>query len=92
MARFSGLHLPKLYSDHRPIILKGLVQTRTGQEHKPFRFLAAWLTHEQFEDMVKRVWRSDGDAVNNSLSFMVAAREWNKSVFGHILAKKNRTD
>ncbi|XP_047315606.1 sm-like protein LSM1A [Impatiens glandulifera] len=42
MARFSGLHLPKLYSDHRPIILKGLVQTRTGQEHKPFRFLAAW--------------------------------------------------
>ncbi|XP_021717685.1 uncharacterized protein LOC110685467 [Chenopodium quinoa] len=51
-------HLPKAFSDHCPILLSTCGFAPIPMSLKPFRFQAAWLTHEKFEEfMVKsRLW------------------------------------
>ncbi|KAJ4831177.1 hypothetical protein Tsubulata_047576 [Turnera subulata] len=49
-------HLPRIYSNHNPILLS----LKGGQPNqipaKPFKFLAAWLMHEGFEDFMQNEW------------------------------------
>ncbi|RYR24559.1 hypothetical protein Ahy_B02g058063 [Arachis hypogaea] len=53
-------HLPLLKSDHSPICLKFAADPSPNRGKRPFRFLAAWLSHPNFndwlpEDMVKKI-------------------------------------
>ncbi|GKD65668.1 hypothetical protein Tco_1307776 [Tanacetum coccineum] len=52
-------HLPAINFDHSPLYIKsnGFVSPPCG--HKPFRFLSAWLAHENFETFVKTMWQND---------------------------------
>ncbi|KAK4279552.1 hypothetical protein QN277_011317 [Acacia crassicarpa] len=47
-------HLPFYKSDHRPLLLR--LDTAAGQPrpNRPFRFIAVWVLHEQFEEFVKQ--------------------------------------
>ncbi|KAH9751256.1 putative ribonuclease H protein [Citrus sinensis] len=71
------MHLPKLDSDHRPILVKFERVSRQASGAKPFRFLASWLTD------------SSGDYVNSAGHFITEVRKWNKEVFGYIHKRKN---
>ncbi|PWA44555.1 hypothetical protein CTI12_AA523610 [Artemisia annua] len=81
-------HLPAINSDHSPLFIKtnGLVPPPRG--HKPFRFLSAWLTHENFETFVKTTWRNDIPIVLFLKKFAEDQQEWNKTKFGNIFRKK----
>ncbi|XP_057444746.1 uncharacterized protein LOC130736989 [Lotus japonicus] len=46
------LHLPRLKSDHKPILIK-LGGGQRDASQRPFRFLAAWLTHADFPRLVE---------------------------------------
>lgn len=52
-------HLPRLKSDHIPILLtsKGVVSNR--REEKPFRFMAPWLAHGDFKRLLITSWKKD---------------------------------
>lgn len=50
-----ALVLPKLGSDHFPLVLQGGA-TRLGP--RPFRFQLMWLLHPRFLDLVACWWRS----------------------------------
>ncbi|XP_052291725.1 uncharacterized protein LOC127900602 [Citrus sinensis] len=50
------LHLPKVASDHRPVLVRFAGAEYRHQGIRPFRFLAPWLTHEHFNSFVKKVW------------------------------------
>ncbi|XP_024041873.1 uncharacterized protein LOC127898857 [Citrus sinensis] len=52
----SVIHLPKIASDHRPVLVRFERDMAGHQRTRPFRFLAAWLTHEHFNNFVKRMW------------------------------------
>ena len=83
-------HLPKLKSDHVPILLVLENWRNSRREERPFRFLALWLTHEDFSNLMSTSWKKEGNLKDNILSFTAAAKIWNKEVFGHITRKKNR--
>ncbi|XP_021751152.1 uncharacterized protein LOC110716815 [Chenopodium quinoa] len=53
--RFEGAsmkHLPAIHSDHCPIFISPNGFTLLQSLHRPFRFQAAWLSHEKFRDFV----------------------------------------
>lgn len=76
-------HLPKILSDHRPICISNGVMQRTPRPRQ-FRFLASWLTHDDFPRMVEAAWDKDADIQLNIANFIDKASEWNASVFGMI--------
>ncbi|XP_057761117.1 uncharacterized protein LOC130981550 [Arachis stenosperma] len=91
--RFSSAvvkHLPKLKSDHVSIFLELWVDSTAASSCRPFRFLASWLTHENFNSMLKTNWKDEISMDQNVTNFMEAAKVWNKEVFGDIYRKKNR--
>ena len=83
------MHLPKLDSDHRPILVKFERVSRQASGAKPFRFLASWLTDSRFKTFVSETWRESGDYVNSAGHFITEVRKWNKEVFGYIHKRKN---
>ncbi|KAF7823171.1 putative ribonuclease H protein At1g65750 family [Senna tora] len=56
----SVLHLPPLKSDHSPILIRTHGMSDSGtRKDRPFRFLASWLLHEDFPNVVKDSWQTD---------------------------------
>ncbi|CAN1129177.1 hypothetical protein LINPERHAP2_LOCUS5066, partial [Linum perenne] len=83
------LHLHKLKSDHRPIVLRSHNQVFSPNS-KPFHFISAWLTHASFSHVIERKWCKGADlpfALNNLSKELC---QWNKFVFGNIFRRKKR--
>ncbi|KAK4252928.1 hypothetical protein QN277_011055 [Acacia crassicarpa] len=52
----SVAHLPFFKSDHRPLLLQ-LDSARTSPKpNRPFRFIAAWVLHDRFDEFVRGSW------------------------------------
>ncbi|CAN1130945.1 hypothetical protein LINPERHAP2_LOCUS6127 [Linum perenne] len=49
----STYHLKRLKSDHRPILIRLTTMSGKVCANRPFRFNAAWLSHEDFLPMIK---------------------------------------
>ncbi|KAF7815008.1 RNA-directed DNA polymerase [Senna tora] len=58
-SNYSVFTLPSFKSDHNAILLKPTVHSMSSSGEKPFRFQAAWLTHNSFEDLVVCHWNHD---------------------------------
>ncbi|KAL4324684.1 hypothetical protein GQ457_11G014580 [Hibiscus cannabinus] len=86
-ARSEVFHLPKLGSDHRPIMLDSGVDFR-DRGNMPFRYVVAWNEHEDFADMLASVWEMDCPLSENLSKFQEKSRKWNIDVFGHIEKRK----
>lgn len=52
-------HLPHFKSDHRMVLIKMRKTVKKNQKRRPFRFMAAWLTHENFESFLRNTWRQE---------------------------------
>ncbi|KAH9666802.1 putative ribonuclease H protein [Citrus sinensis] len=57
---------------------------------RPFRFLAAWLTHEHFNNFVKRMWNPQSHYSAAASHFVQEVQVWNRDVFGNIFQRKRR--
>ncbi|KAI9080552.1 hypothetical protein K1719_037518 [Acacia pycnantha] len=84
----SVAHLPKLLSDHRPILIKLGHNHQSRPSVRPFRFLAPWLSHPDFPNIVRRAWQSGGELMSCIESFKSEAQRWNIDTFGHIGKRK----
>jgi len=83
-------HLPFLSSDHAPLYVQLSPTVRGDPRRRPFRFEAAWLSHEGFKELLNVSW-------NRNLSTPIALQElqkilkkWNKEVFGDIQQRKEK--
>ena len=83
--------LPRLVSDHNPLIFTALKWIPSGP--RPFRFQSMWLLHESFMEVLSSCWKSTmvmGCPMLVILSKLRALKDclkcWNKSVFGDIHA------
>ncbi|KAF7808311.1 uncharacterized protein G2W53_035054 [Senna tora] len=56
----SVLHLPHFKSNHSPLLIK-LVNNdpSSNRKDRPFRFLASWMLHEDFQNLMQGVWQSN---------------------------------
>ncbi|KAK8632505.1 hypothetical protein V6N13_072896 [Hibiscus sabdariffa] len=77
------LHLDKLRSDHRHLLLQSCISERHVIE-KPFRFVFAWQEHPGFRDELLRSWNHSAPILDNLQSCSDSFSFWNSSVFGHI--------
>ncbi|KAL4297374.1 hypothetical protein GQ457_12G006380 [Hibiscus cannabinus] len=82
------LHLGRLGSDHRPILLV-TDSSGTSKQNPSFKYLAAWQSHDGFEGMLAGSWQSDASIVKNIANFQDAASRWNHESFGHIMRRKH---
>ncbi|KAJ1402723.1 Ribonuclease H domain [Sesbania bispinosa] len=67
------------------------LSARSMNKHRrPFRFLGAWLTHPDFNKVVKDDWNPGIPLSMNLCHLQTSLQAWNKNVFGHIFARKKR--
>ncbi|CAL1381890.1 unnamed protein product [Linum trigynum] len=86
----SVLHLPRLHSDHNPILTTIASQGQLSPDSRPFKFEAAWFTHSDFLNFVAGTW-DDNSSFPEALSNLATKlKEWNSNVFGNIQQKKRR--
>lgn len=81
----SVLHLPKVESDHRPVVIRFDQYGRKSKDPKPFRFMAAWLTDSRFENFMENNWNNDISYYQPASKFTKQVQQWNKETFGNIL-------
>ncbi|CAL1359886.1 unnamed protein product [Linum trigynum] len=81
-------HLHRLRSDHRPI----LVDVKSGcplpNQVRPFRFLAPWISHDDFPNVLDRGWRPQEGYLVSMQGLTEKLKVWNKEVFGNIFQRK----
>lgn len=60
------------------------------ERDRPFSFLASWLTHPEFRDVVLKCWSNDVKIAMNleNLTRLIQVR--NRTVFGNIFARKRK--
>lgn len=74
-------------SDHHPILVRcGPLPSRGP---RPFRFEAAWLTHEGYEGLVRDGWGGDGDVPSKLEAVKDRSLAFNKETFGNIFIRKH---
>ncbi|KAL4288746.1 hypothetical protein AHAS_Ahas19G0317000 [Arachis hypogaea] len=66
-------HLPKLKSDHLPILLD-FHFTSSGRKEILFKLLTPWLLHKDYNNLVKNSWNKNGDLLINISSFVDKAK------------------
>ena len=90
--QFSQKRMPKVLSDHFPILLEGGSQRRG---RIPFRFENMWLRVDNFVDKVNKWWASY--LFQGTPSFILAKKlaalkldlkKWNETEFGNVTFKK----
>ncbi|KAI5670518.1 hypothetical protein M9H77_10882 [Catharanthus roseus] len=84
-------HLPRMSSDHYPILLKLILDHVVNSNPRPFRMLLPWFKQPNFGQFVQEQWGSDGvDFMDMVKYFTLATREWHRNVFGNIVWKKKK--
>ncbi|KAK1584321.1 hypothetical protein Q3G72_031946 [Acer saccharum] len=84
-------HLPRVASDHCPILLS-LHSNHIPRSHlKPFRFEAMWLKHVNFDQTVKQFWETQPVSfVDKTQGLANVLLNWNRTSFGCIFHRKRR--
>ncbi|CAN0877256.1 LINE-1 retrotransposable element ORF2 protein [Linum grandiflorum] len=86
------MHLPKLKSDHRPIQVFLDNSNTPIRLDRPFRFNAAWLSHEDFNRLLGDEWLSGEGLVFSLQEFKNKLIAWNKDIFGNIFKRKRKLE
>ncbi|KAI5351228.1 hypothetical protein L3X38_004119 [Prunus dulcis] len=72
-------HLPRVNSDHCPIMVKFFSNHLPATDSMPFRFQAMWLSHPSFSEFLSGLWNSStGHAAQKSASLIWPLQRWNK--------------
>ncbi|KAH9617315.1 hypothetical protein KSS87_016189 [Heliosperma pusillum] len=82
-------HLPAIQSDNCPLLISPNGFAPLSNILRPFRFQAAWLTHEKFIEFINDNWEDDGDLVPQLKRLSIKLQDWNHTVFGNIFLKKS---
>ncbi|CAN0829098.1 hypothetical protein LINGRAHAP2_LOCUS1046 [Linum grandiflorum] len=85
-------HLPRVKSDHRPILVCTDFDSTSNRLPCPFRFNAAWLSHEDFRRFLDREWRPGCGAPFSLQVLQDRLKEWNKNTFGNIFQQKRKLE
>ncbi|KAL7226194.1 hypothetical protein ACSBR1_021345 [Camellia fascicularis] len=82
-------NLPRTYSDHSPMMVFTQGKSPFLSICKPFKFLAAWITHKDFKKVVDGCWGKTHFSLCSKLQTLShKASVWNKEVFGNIFRRK----
>ncbi|XP_061343597.1 uncharacterized protein LOC133289632 [Gastrolobium bilobum] len=83
-------NLPRVHSDHCPILIRCDEASETNGT-QPFRFIAAWQDHEEFQSILSNNWNRERQMHANLKQLSYSLTDWNKTSFGNITHRKNLT-
>jgi len=75
-------------SDHCAILIAPYGFLPLKQTFEPFKFQAAWLTHDIFIEYLKENWKSDTPLYPHLFQLSVALTKWNREVFDNLYHRK----
>ncbi|XP_019189720.1 PREDICTED: uncharacterized protein LOC109184127 [Ipomoea nil] len=83
-------HLPRVSSDHAPILIQteGKIVGGAGGGGGQFRFHAAWLTNESVDEAIRRSWNSSTDWQSNIQRAQDGLTSWSREAFGSVEGRK----
>ncbi|GLU14892.1 hypothetical protein SLE2022_314330 [Rubroshorea leprosula] len=85
------INLPRLCSDHHPVLLCLDAPIQGDRHSRPIRFEAAWLTHEDFHQIFTTAWASHNSSITSAIqSVREVCLKWNKEVFGNLFQRKRQ--
>ncbi|KAI7989599.1 hypothetical protein LOK49_LG13G01930 [Camellia lanceoleosa] len=58
-------NLPRTYSDHSPVMVFTQGKSHFNPSSRPFKFMAAWITHEDFKSVVQSSWAIPSPSLSN---------------------------
>ncbi|XP_019168955.1 PREDICTED: uncharacterized protein LOC109164864 [Ipomoea nil] len=95
-ARFpegKSIVLPRLHSDHHPVLFLDVAGNPPDRDTRPFRFEAAWLGREDY----KKLWEDTVKSFEGGLEVFIPAiteksKLWNREVFGNIFQRKKQLE
>lgn len=82
-------HLAQVKSDHRPLLIDLGLTFQQARKPSPFKFLAAWTTHDSFNGLIRDSWDPNTTLAQNLQSLTETLSTWNKDVFG-LIGKRKR--
>ncbi|CAI0395768.1 unnamed protein product [Linum tenue] len=83
-------YLPRIHSDHHPLLTTVTNQGVNQNPSRPFRFEAAWLTSDSFSDFLTGNWNPQIPLPEALESLSERLKLWNRNSFGNIFQKKRR--
>ncbi|KAH9772083.1 reverse transcriptase domain-containing protein [Citrus sinensis] len=86
---YSVTNLPRIDSDHKPVLVRFERNGRGMGRIKPFRFLAAWMTDNRFGNFMQDNWQGNMPYAQAASRFTSKVTTWNREVFGNIFKRKN---
>ncbi|KAL5783915.1 hypothetical protein ACOSQ2_006307 [Xanthoceras sorbifolium] len=82
-------HLPRINSDHCPIVLNLYSAHIPNNSLKPFRFEAMWSPHAEYSGLVSNCWTRNVGSLSEKLNALAAnLKDWNRDSFGCIFRRK----
>ena len=93
MDRFTEAKTTVLYSfksDHKALLLTMEVSHCSVAFERPFRFVASWLLHNDFNEFMKRVWDKNLSWSQNVNVFTQQVEVWKTEVYGHVGRRKKQ--
>jgi len=84
------LHLIQNQSDHCPILIAPYGCVSPKQSTKPFKFQAAWLTHDKFHEFLEDNWNRTMPIYPHLSQLSIALSTWNREVFGNLFHRKKQ--
>ncbi|GLT68417.1 hypothetical protein SLA2020_406500 [Shorea laevis] len=85
------INLPRLCSDHHPVLLCLEPPIQRDRNFRPIRFEAAWLTHEDFKQTFTSAWASNSSSLTSAIkAVQEACLNWNKEIFGNLFQHKRQ--
>nr|KYP37749.1 hypothetical protein KK1_041039 [Cajanus cajan] len=82
--------LCRVYFDHCPILVRS-GGIKDNHRVRPFRFQAAWTSHKDYNQVVRKAWEKSSPNLCLSLKQVEKdSLKFNKEVFGNIFKRKSR--
>ncbi|XP_019151927.1 PREDICTED: uncharacterized protein LOC109148646 [Ipomoea nil] len=80
-------HLPCVASDHAPLLIR-LYGRQCSNRLNFFHFQAAWITHQDLQQVVGRIWSPEENLADNIRRVADGLSSWNMDVFGNVYTRK----
>ncbi|XP_021766581.1 uncharacterized protein LOC110731038 [Chenopodium quinoa] len=87
-ANAASKNLLAIGSDHCPVLIAPNGFAPISNVNKPFKFQAAWLTHENFRSFIEEKWDKNAPLIPHLEKIANDLQDWNKKIFHNIFRKK----